>query len=100
MTSAVTLLSNFERLEGFISTGREALQNNDIKKLFSSSFNIAIGLRNFGLRETYNDCFVYLEEMNSNKKDIETAGKSFLKLCLFVELSMTRILTEINPEEV
>ena len=100
MTSAVTLLSNISRLEGFIATGKEALQNNNDTKLFASAFNIMIGLRDFGFRDTYQDSFVFVKGMNVNKNDIEKAGKHYLELCQFVELSLDRILTEINPEEV
>ena len=100
MTSAVTLLSNISRLEGFIATGKEALQNNNDTELFASAFNIMICLRNFGFRDTYQDSFVFVEGMNANKNDIEKAGKHYLELCQFVELSLDRILTEINPEEV
>ena len=100
MTSTVTLLSNISRLEGFIATGKEALQSNNKPELFGSALNIIICLRNFGFTDTYEDSFVFLDEMNANKDEIEKAGKHYLGLCRFVKLSMDRIITEINPEEV
>ena len=54
--------------------------NNDITNLFASSFNIMIGLRNFGLSTTYHDSFVYVERMNANKTKPQQAGKAYLEL--------------------